>query len=68
MVTGIIIILLSKVSFFFFREILAVMNEHGSILEVIVNDNSFCCAALNLLCSVHCVTVPLYLATTTAVS
>lgn len=43
------------------------MNERGSILEVILNDNSFCYAAVNLSCSIHYVTVPPCLATTTVV-
>lgn len=56
------------VLFFFFQGVFALMNDRGYILEVIPNDNSFCYASLDRSCSVHPVTVPLYLATTTAVS
>lgn len=64
----IIILLVSKGFFFFFREILTLMNKNSSVLEVVPEDTGFCSpAALNLCMFPQYVTVLLYLDQTTVV-
>lgn len=63
-----IIILLVSKGFFFFREILTLMNKNSSVLEVVPEDTGFCSpAALNLCMFPQYVTVLLYLDQTTVV-
>lgn len=64
----IIILLVSKGFYFFFREILTLMSKNSSILESFLRITaSVLLLLLNLLCSLEYVTVLLYLDRTTVV-